>query len=76
MDDLDFRKKLTEYGISKEEYEAMTEEEKSKIDKKIKTELKSDNIKKVGKGIQGVGCLMILIPIAIVMIAAIFIAIF
>ena len=63
--DLEFRKKLTTYGISAEEYENMDSVEKAKIDKKLKAEIKGESITKVGEGIKAVGCLIILIPIMI-----------
>jgi len=66
--DLEFRKKLTTYGISAEEYEAMDKKEKDKIDKKIKVELRAEKTAAVGKGISSIGCMIMLIPIAIILV--------
>lgn len=75
MDNLDFRKYLTTYGISLEEYEKMEDIQKKKlidkfnIENKEKTRAeKADSLDKFGKGLQGCGCLIILIPILIVLI--------
>lgn len=66
--DLEFRKKLTTYGITQEEYEAMDPKEKDKINKQINRELKSDKTAAVGKSLSSIGCLLMLIPIAIIII--------
>lgn len=63
MDNLEFRKFITTYGISYEEYEKMEDSEKEEIISKFESETKTDNMDKLGKGLQGCGCLIILIPI-------------
>lgn len=65
MDNLEFRKFLTDHGIAKEEYESMTEEEQQEIKKKYNKESTADGLNKIGKGFQGCGCLLLLIPILI-----------
>ncbi len=69
--DLEFREKLTTYGITQEEYEAMDPKEKDKVNKQINRELKAEKTAAVGKGISSVGCLIVLIPIAIILIVII-----
>lgn len=76
MDNLEFRKFLTTYGISYEEYKQLTEEEKQELIKKFKTETKASNLEGIGKGLQGLGCLIILVPILIILIYFIFSVIF
>ena len=70
MDNLEFRKFLIVYGISYEEYQGMTKEKQQELVNRFKkeekeraSEVKTDNLKKVGSGLQGLGCLIILIPI-------------
>lgn len=60
---LDFRKKLTEYGVTIEEYNNMTEEQKAEINRKINAELKANKFKTIGEGVQGCGCILMLLPI-------------
>lgn len=64
--DLDFRRKLTEYGISVEEYNNMTEREKADIDNRINAELNHMKRAAVASGLQGLGCSIMLIPILII----------
>lgn len=66
MDNLDFRKFLTTYGISYEEYQEMAEEKKQELISKFKREVKTKTLDDVGKGLQGCGCLLILIPIILI----------
>jgi hypothetical protein len=66
--DLKFRKFLADHGISKEEFCSMTDSEKKKITNQFKAKEKAENLVKIGKGIQGVGALMMLLPILIVLI--------
>lgn len=72
--DLDFRKYLTTFGITYEEYERMTEDKKQELIKRfngeqkiIKINQKAEGFKAVGEGLQGCGCIIILIPIVIVL---------
>jgi hypothetical protein len=67
MDDLEFRKFLTLYGISYEEFEGMDNEEKQKLVNKFKAETKTNNLESIGKGLQGLGCLIILVPILLIL---------
>lgn len=76
MDNLEFRKFLTTYGISYEEYEGMAETQKEELVKKFKEETRTSNLENIGKGLQGLGCLIILIPVLIIMIYFIFSVIF
>lgn len=46
----------------------MTDSEKKKITNQFKAKEKAENLVKIGKGIQGVGALMMLLPILIVLI--------
>lgn len=69
---LDFRKYLTTFGITYEEYERMTEDKKQELinrfnqeQKVAKINKKAEGFKTAGEGIQGCGCIIILIPIAI-----------
>jgi hypothetical protein len=72
MKNLEFRKFLTTYGIGYEEYEGMEEAQKEELIRKFKSETKSDNLSKIGKGIQGLGCLIILIPILLILLLLLF----
>jgi len=63
MDNLEFRKFITTYGVSYEEYEKMADGEKEELVSKFRSQTKTENIDKVGKGLQGCGCLIMLIPI-------------
>lgn len=79
MDNLDFRKFLTEYGLSYEEYETMTEEEKQQLVDRFKKGKqinaraeKAENLKKIGAGIQGCGCLIMLIPVLLILLFILF----
>jgi membrane protein insertase Oxa1/YidC/SpoIIIJ len=72
MDNLEFRKFLTTYGINQEEYEKMDDGEKQKLkdkynneNKEKSREEKADNLEKIGNGLHGCGCLLLLIPILI-----------
>ena len=56
MDDLDFRKWLTERGITKEEYDGKNEEEQKGIEKQYKLEHRGKSIQSFGEGMQGCGC--------------------
>lgn len=73
MDSLEFRKFITEYGYTYQEYEKLNEEDQEKLknefeikQKNLKTQEKQESIKSVGEGIQGCGCILMLIPVAIV----------
>jgi hypothetical protein len=72
MDNLEFRKFLTSYGISYEEYKRLEDPEKQELLKKFKSETKSDNLSKIGKGMQGLGCLIMLIPILLILLFLLF----
>ena len=56
LDDLDFRKWLTERGITKEEFEEKSEEEQKGIEKQYKLEHRGKSIQSFGDGVQGCGC--------------------
>lgn len=72
MDNLEFRKFLTTYGMNYEEYQRLEESKKQELLSKFKSETKSDNLSKIGKGIQGIGCLIMLIPILIILLYLLF----
>ena len=72
MDNLEFRKFLTTYGMDYAEYQQLDETKKQELLKKFKSETKSDNLSKIGKGIQGIGCLIMLIPILIILLYLLF----
>lgn len=83
MNNLDFRKFLTGYGISYKEYEGMSNDQKQELidnfnkeEKERINKEKSDNLQSVGKGLQGLGCLIILIPTLIVFLYFVFSMIF
>jgi hypothetical protein len=65
MDNMDFRKWLTQYGYTYDEYEQMGDKEKEQILKRFKSETSTDKLKTVGEGIRGCGCLIILVPFLI-----------
>ncbi len=65
--DLEFRKYLTNYGISLEEYKNMDETQKKELINKFEKETRQDSLGKVGKGLQGAGCLIILVPILLIL---------
>ena len=68
MNDLEFRKFLTEYGLTYEEYENMTEDKKKELKKKYKLQNTSNNFKIAGDGMKGCGCILMLLPIAAILI--------
>ncbi len=72
MDDLEFRKFLNTYGMDHEEYQRLDEPKKQELLKKFKAETKSDNLSKIGKGMQGLGCLIMLIPILLILLFLLF----
>jgi len=72
MDNLEFRKFLTTYGISYEEYQQLDEAERQKLLNKFKAETKSYTFNKIGKGLQGIGCLIMLIPIRLILLVLLF----
>lgn len=72
MDNLEFRKFLTTYGIRYDEYKDMDKEERQKLLDTFKSETKTDNIGKIGQGLQGCGCLIMLIPILLVLLYFLF----
>lgn len=72
MDNLEFRKFLTEHGITYEEYLNMTEEKQKEIEKRFKTQNTANNFKVAGQGIQGCGCILILLPILLILLYFIF----
>lgn len=76
MDNMDFRKWLTEYGYTYEEYQQMGEEEKKKIDKRFKTESKAGTLTAMANGAQGCGCLLILLPVFAILMFLLFNMIF
>lgn len=72
MDSLEFRKFLTEYGITYEEYRNMTDEKQKEIEKRFKTQNAANNFKIAGQGIQGCGCILVLLPILAILLFFIF----
>jgi hypothetical protein len=79
MENLEFRKYLTTYGISVEEHEGMPEEKKQELIngfnqtvKAEKAQRTGENIKTVGETIKGIGCLMMMVPLLIVCVIIIF----
>jgi hypothetical protein len=79
MENLEFRKYLTTYGISVEEYEGMPEEKKQELINGFNQMIKSEkaqrtgeNIKTVGETIKSIGCLMMMVPLLIVCVIIIF----
>jgi len=72
MDDLEFRKFLTTYGMDYTEYQQLDEPQKKELLNKFKSETKSDNLSKIGKGMQGLGCLIMLIPILLILLFLLF----
>lgn len=72
MDNLEFRKFLTTYGMNYEEYQRLEESKKQELLSKFKSETKSDNLSKIGKGMQGLGCLIMLIPILLILLFLLF----
>lgn len=75
MDNLEFRKFLTTYGIGHEEYKNMDKDQQQKLLDKFKSETKTNNIGKVGEGLQGCGCLITLVPILLILLYFLFIII-
>ena len=71
MDNLEFRKFLNTYGLSYEEYEALPEEQKKELEKTFNTQNKAEKTKAVGEGLKGIGCILILIPIFVGLVAII-----
>jgi len=72
MDNLKFRKFLTEHGISKEEFHDMTDSEKKEIISQFKAREKAEKLFKIGKRLQGVGALMMLLPVLIILIIVLY----
>lgn len=72
MDNLEFGKFLATYGINYEEYQRLEESKKQELLNKFKLETKSDNLSKIGKGIQGCGCLIMLVPILLILLYFLF----
>ena len=76
MNELDFRKYLTTYGINYEEYQGMTEEKKKELIDRFnketqqqKVQSKSDGIKSAGEAVKSIGCLIMLVPIVLVLLS-------
>lgn len=72
MSDLEFRKFLTTYGISFEEYQNMSDEQKQELITKYEGEQRFNNqqetantIQNIGDGIKSCGCIIVLIPVLI-----------
>lgn len=63
---LELRKFLMEYGISKEEFGNMTEDEKRQLYEQFKKKNRIEGLNKLGKGLQGLGCLIMLLPLLII----------
>ena len=76
MSDLEFRKFLTTYGINYEEYKNLSDSEKEELKKKYTSENKGNILKGIGKGCQGVGCLIMLVPLLIFFVYLLFSMIF
>lgn len=72
MENMEFRKFLTEYSISIEEYENMADEEKQKLLNKFNHKEKTENLNKIGDGIKGCGCLIMLVPILLILLLLLF----
>jgi hypothetical protein len=72
VDNLEFRKFLTTYGMDYAEYQQLDETKKQELLSKFKSETKSDNLSKIGKGMQGLGCLIMLIPILLILLFLLF----
>ncbi len=71
MNNLEFRKFLNGYGLSYDEYEALPDEQKKELEKLFKTQQNADKTKAVGEGLKGIGCILMLIPVAIALIGII-----
>lgn len=76
---LEFRKFLTTYGISHEEYESMEDNKKQELINKFNQEMKqqrtqgiSKGMQDIGKGCQGIGCALILLPAVIFLLLMVF----
>ena len=67
-ENMSFRKYLQEHGVSYEEFETMSEVKQQEILKAFKIQNRGNNIQDIGEAMQGCGCMIILIPIAIVLI--------
>lgn len=66
MDDLDFRKYLTEHGITKEEFEGMTQDKKKEIETRFKFENRGKKMQSAGKAMQNTGCSLMLLPLLLI----------
>ena len=71
MDNLEFRKFLNGYGLTYEQYEVLPEEQKLELEKRFRVQSKSEKTDVIGEGLKGVGCILILIPIAIALVGII-----
>lgn len=75
VDSLNFRKWLKEYGYTYEEYVNLEDEKKKEIEKRFKTENTGNAFKSFGQGLQGCGCILMLIPVLAILIFIIYTAI-
>ena len=73
-DNLDFRKFLTTYGISFEEYQKMGVEQQSELLGRFNAEMQkvrqiqtSEGIASCGQALEGCGCSLMMLPIVIVL---------
>lgn len=72
INNLDFRKFLTTYGISYEEYLAMSIDQQSELLGRFNAEMQrvrqietSDGIASCGQAMEGCGCSLMLVPLVI-----------
>lgn len=63
--DLEFRKFLTSYGITYEEYMDMEDEKKKELIDEFNKEQRTVGLQKLGEGMQGCGCSLMLLPVVI-----------
>lgn len=83
MEDLDFRRFLTTYGVSYEEYKNMNIEQQQELihrfDMLIKAEKQdqvTSGISSCGQALQGCGCSIMLLPVVVVLLFIAFSLIF
>lgn len=79
VDEFEFRKFLTTYGISFEEYENMTTLKKQELlmkyeshQKAIKSQNKAAAMTNIGEGLSSCGCILMLIPVVVICLFIIF----
>lgn len=72
VDKLEFKKYLTTYGITFDEYKAMNEKEKLKLMEKYLAQQRQETYKGLADLFKGIGCLAILIPIVAIWLGIMF----